>query len=105
MGGTVPLHAGQRLVVLRAPFPANDVPDAGLCHQVAFITRINEYRCGELVALLRRDAADARIIPMNLVETLPEANPDLGLGEHLVKDRLGDVRLEVEALGTVLYLL
>src|SRR5205085_8349217 len=104
MGGTVPLHAGQRLAVLRAPFPANDIRDAGPRHQIAFITRIDEYRGGELVAFLRREAADVRIFFMNLVEALPNTHRDLGLGEHLLEDRLGDVRLEVEAIRTVLHL-
>src|SRR6266699_2524473 len=41
---------------------------------------------------------------MNLVETVPETHRDLGLGEHMLEDRLGDMRLEVEAIRTVLYL-
>ena len=89
-------HAREGLLVLGTGFAAIGVADAGLRHQVAFVTGIDEHFGGERIAVFERDsghlgAALAHAALLFQAASLKEM--DTRLSQHLAKGILRHVWL------------
>src|SRR6185312_3466591 len=88
--------AGERFSILGAGFAAVRPGNAGLGHEVAFVTAVDEDAGGEGIAVFHPDGGEARALFGDGVvfeKALVFEESDAGALQHLAEDVFGDVRL------------